>query len=117
MSPVSKIILTLAALGVVHALPQAPYPTGDPTPVPSSTATPPPPPAANNDDLIAQLLTKPTAIKKFKLLLTDGDKLLGQEEIKKQTVFDFNNAQPNPGAEGGATKSAVSPSTPPSLIS
>lgn len=108
MTSISKIILTLAALGGVHALPQAPYPTSDAVAIPTSTATPPTPPPANNDDLIAQLLTKPTAIKRFKQLLTDGEKLLGEEEIKQQTVFDFNNAQPNPGAKGGATKSAVS---------
>lgn len=102
MSSITKVLIgTLAALSAVSALPQNDY-----RPTTMATAVTPAP-TTNNDGLIAELRVKSTAIKRFQKLLTnDGEKLLGEEEIKKQTVFDFNNAQPAPNAKGGATKAA-----------
>lgn len=102
MAPITSLLLSTFALlaTTTYAYPQ---------PYPSNPQTPPPPPAppANNDDLVATLLTRSTAIKKFQTLLTeDGKKLKSPEDIKKATVFDFNNAQPAPGAKGGAAKAA-----------
>ena len=75
----------------------------------TSPPSPPasPPPAADNTELIEKLLTAPSSIRRFQRLLTNkGEKLLDAEELKPLTVFDFNNAKPNAGAKGGATKSA-----------
>lgn len=105
MSSITKVLIgALATLSVVSALPQSGYQNNQPTTL--STATPPAA-TVNNDPLIAELRVKSTAIKRFQRLLTNGgEKLLSEEEVKKQTVFDFNNAQPAPGAKGGATKAA-----------
>ncbi|KAF2876686.1 spherulin-1B precursor [Massariosphaeria phaeospora] len=98
------LVAGLATFGVVQAYPQANgYATsGSPTATaaaPSSTENP--------DQLFLDLFKAPTAIKRFQRLLTDaGESLKPAEILKKYTVFDFNNAQPNAGAKGGATKSA-----------
>lgn len=98
MAPISSLLLSTFALLATTT-------SAYPSPQPSDAATPPPPPA-NNDDLIATLLTRSTAIKKFQTLLTQDGKLKGEEELRKATVFDFNGATPAPGAKGGAAKAA-----------
>ncbi|KAF2195518.1 spherulin-1B precursor [Zopfia rhizophila CBS 207.26] len=105
---ITKVLIgALAAVGSAQAYPQ--QSSGFATSViPSATATgATPAPTQDNSALLRDLFTAPTAIKRFQRLLTAaGEKLLSAEELKKLVVFDFNNAQPNPGAKGGATKSA-----------
>ncbi|KAF3010900.1 hypothetical protein E8E13_009822 [Curvularia kusanoi] len=91
-------VLALAAFGSVQALPQN-YPSG------TATAAAP---AATDDQtqLFIDLLTAPTAVKRFQRLLVQGTSLLTGDALRALTVFSFNNATPNPGAKGGALKSA-----------
>lgn len=107
MSPITKILIgALATLSAVQALPQQEYKpsTTTTTVVPTATANST---APANDALIAQLMTLPTAIKRFQKLLTSaGERLLSPEEVRKQTVFNFNGAPRAPKAKGGATKAA-----------
>jgi oxalate decarboxylase/phosphoglucose isomerase-like protein (cupin superfamily) len=105
MSSITKVLIgALATLSAVSALPQQNYQPNQPTTLTTAVT---PAPTTNNDGLIAELRVKSTAIKRFQKLLTNnGEKLLSEDEIKKQTVFDFNNAQPAPNAKGGATKAA-----------
>lgn len=93
----------LMAISAIHALPQ---PQAFQL---SATATPTPAPAPANEygDLLHDLLTAPTAVKRFQRLLVQGGSLLTGEALRKTTVFSFNGATANPGAKGGATKSAV----------
>lgn len=100
MFTISKVLVAALAFGAVQALPQ-------PQAQPSST--PAPAPAADNAALFRDLLTAPTAIKRFQRLLTSGgEALLTGDALKKLTVFSFNNATPAPNAKGGAAKAAVS---------
>ena len=60
-----------------------------------------------NAQLVNDLLSAPTAIKRFQRLLVQGGSLVTGEALRKLIVFDFNGAQPANGALGGAAKSAV----------
>ncbi len=100
MINISKLtLLAFAAMSSVQALPQG---------IPSSSTTTSATPAPTNDqaELFRDLLTAPTAIKRFQRLLTQGSTLLTGDALRALTVFSFNNAVPAPGAKGGATKSA-----------
>ena len=98
------LILLLSTLSLTLAAP-APAPVPDYTATTSAAA-----PAATTDNsaLIKDLLTAPTAIKRFQRLLTAaGQALLSPAELRNIVVFDFNNAVPAPGAKGGATKAGM----------
>jgi hypothetical protein len=47
-------------------------------------------------------------VQKFQSLLVKGDSLLTGDALRKLVVFPFTDAKPAPGANGGATKAAVS---------
>jgi tartrate dehydratase beta subunit/fumarate hydratase class I family protein len=58
----------------------------------------------DNTELISNLITTSTQIKRYRKLLTDpsGTKLLGNEELAKATVHDFTQDVFNvTGAQGG----------------
>jgi hypothetical protein len=89
----------------VQALPQAAKPSATPTPVVTNT------PASTNSaaqviDLARSLLTEPSALLRFKKLLTVDGKLITGTALKNRTVFDFNKA-PAVG-KGGRVTTAVS---------
>ncbi|KAH7127254.1 RmlC-like cupin domain-containing protein [Dendryphion nanum] len=72
---------------------------------PSSTAQP----AATvnvKEQLFRDLLSAPTANKRFQRLLVQGESLVTGEILKELTVFNFNSPQPASGAKGGAYKLA-----------
>jgi len=99
MFTISKVLVAALAIGAVQALPQPQNAQ------PSSTPAPAPP--TDNAALFRDLLTAPTAIKRFQRLLTSGgEALLTGDALKKLTVFSFNGATPAPNAKGGATKAA-----------
>lgn len=108
MVTITKTLIAAVAVSAVQALPQASFTTV--TTPSSATATPAASPDADAQKaLFAGLFTAPTAIKRFKLLLTEGGQsLLSGDALKKLIVFDFNGAEPAKGAKGGATKAAVS---------
>lgn len=111
-SIITKVLVAALAFGAVQALPNPVQPSQSisSVAVASSTSTVAPPAATpvDNTALIIELETAPTAIKRFQKLLTAaGQKLLSVAELQKIVVFDFNGATPNPGAKGGAVKSAT----------
>jgi hypothetical protein len=99
------LVVAITALSSVGALPQ---------PIPSTTLTtiPTPAPTADQAQLFRDLLTAPTAIKRFQRLLTSSSALLTGDALKKLTIFSFNNATPAPNSQGGATKAATIESFP-----
>jgi hypothetical protein len=100
MIPTAQVVAAgLVAINAVHALPQAAQP--------SATLSPTPAPANGDGNLLLDLLTVPTALKRFQRLLVQEGSLINGDALRKSTVFSFNGAAPNPGAKGGATKSAV----------
>jgi hypothetical protein len=89
----------------VQALPQAAKPSATPTAVATNT------PASTNSaaqaiDLARSLLTEPSALLRFKKLLTVDGKLLTGKALTDRTIFDFNKA-PAVG-KGGRVTAAVS---------
>jgi hypothetical protein len=63
----------------------------------------------DNTDLIAQLITTPTQVKRYRKLLTDesGNKLLEGDRLTNATIWDFEqNGSAIPGGQGGAASSA-----------
>ncbi|KAF9739777.1 hypothetical protein PMIN06_007161 [Paraphaeosphaeria minitans] len=63
----------------------------------------------DNTDLIAQLFTTPTQIKRYRKLLTDesGNKLLERDRLTNATIWDFEqNGFAVPGGQGGLASSA-----------
>ncbi|KAF1972455.1 hypothetical protein BU23DRAFT_534719 [Bimuria novae-zelandiae CBS 107.79] len=63
----------------------------------------------DNTELIGQLITTPTQIKRFQKLLTDesGNKLLDDDQLTNATIWDFEqNGFPIPGGQGGDASSA-----------
>ncbi|KAF2007681.1 RmlC-like cupin [Amniculicola lignicola CBS 123094] len=109
MSTITKIFIAgLAAISSVHALPKGHAASSvTPAATPAPSASPPAAPPVDNTALIKDLLTAPSAIKRYQRLLTvGGQTLLPAEELKKVVVFDFNGAKPAPNAKGGAAKAA-----------
>ncbi|KAJ4366503.1 hypothetical protein N0V95_000169 [Ascochyta clinopodiicola] len=90
------IVVAVAAFGSVQALPQGMAPS-------STASAAAPAPTDKQDSLFRDLFTAPTAIKRFQRLLTQGEKLLTGEDLKKLTVFSFNNGT---NSTGGVTKAA-----------
>lgn len=75
----------------------------------SSTAGAQPTPSVDaNAQLLRDLQSAPTAIKRFQRLLVQGGSLLTGDALRKLIVFDFKGAQPASGALGGSAKAAVS---------
>ncbi|KAF2818228.1 RmlC-like cupin [Ophiobolus disseminans] len=64
------------------------------------------PTASMDPQLLQDLQSAPTAIKRFQRLLVQGGSLLTGDALRKLIVFDFKGAQPASGALGGATKAA-----------
>jgi hypothetical protein len=97
-----SLVAAILAFGAVQALPQQ-----------QAQATPAPaPPAANsNAMLFLDLLTAPSAVKRFQRLLVKGGDLLKGADLAKIIVFDFNTAKPANGSSGGAALGAVRPTT------
>lgn len=96
-----KAFVALAAAGTTLA---QPYSLSCSTtigaqPTPSANANTPP---------MQDLVSAPTAIKRFQRLLVQGGSLLTGDALRKLVVFDFKGAQPANGALGGSTKAAVS---------
>jgi len=96
------VVAALMGFTAVQALPQPQAAQ------PSTTPAAPAPPAPTEDaaSLYRDLLSAPTAMKRFQRLLTQGETLLTGDALRKLVVFSFNNATPAPNAKGGATKSA-----------
>lgn len=72
-----------------------------PTPMGSSPS--------DNTNLIAQLLSAPTQIKRYRKLLTDGsgNKIIEGDRLTNTTIWDFEqNLSTVPGGQGGSTSSA-----------
>ena len=114
MFTITNIDVASLALGAVQALPQHIHARQD-----NATSTPAAPAApASTPDIFDDLLTAPTAIKRFQRLLTvgegpEGPELLKGDDLRKATVFTFDrNMAPPPGAEGGVAVAAVSLSFP-----
>ena len=75
----------------------------------SSTASAQPTPSVDaSAQLLRDLQSAPTAIKRFQRLLVQGGSLLTGDALRKLIVFDFKGAQPASGALGGSAKAAVS---------
>jgi mannose-6-phosphate isomerase-like protein (cupin superfamily) len=88
----SKVFITGFALGITNAFP---------TPMGSSPN--------DNTNLIAQLMTTPTQIKRYRKLLTDesNNKLLQGDQLINATIWDFEqNGDAVPGGQGGSASSA-----------
>jgi hypothetical protein len=110
MFTITNIVVASLALGAVQALPQhiQARQAGNATSTPAAPAAP-----ASTPDIFDDLLTAPTAIKRFQRLLTvgtgpDGPELLAGDDLRKATVFTFDrNTKPAPGAEGGVAVAAV----------
>lgn len=74
----------------------------------SSTAGAQPTPSVDaNAQLLRDLQSAPTAIKRFQRLIVQGGSLLTGDALRKLIVFDFKGAQPASGALGGSAKAAV----------
>jgi hypothetical protein len=89
----SKIFVAALALGTTNAFP---------TPMGNSPQ--------DNTDIIAQLITTPTQIKRYRKLLTDesGNKLLEGDRLTNATIWDFEqNGFAIPGGQGGAASSTA----------
>jgi hypothetical protein len=65
--------------------------------------------SANNDAIVADLITAPTVIKRFRELLTDaGQTALSGDALAKASIYDFNaNSVPIPGSNGGKVGAAL----------
>jgi hypothetical protein len=111
MFTITKVIVAAIALGAVQALPQSQ------TYQPSAVSSAPPAPTST-PDIFDDLLTAPTAIKRFQRLLVDGaQKLITGDALRKMIVFPFDPATPPPnGTTGGVTVAAVSHHHPLSLL-
>lgn len=95
-STIVKFFVAALAAGVATALPQ---------PQAAASAAPAAPAANANDALIADLKDAPTAVDRFKKLLTGADgKLLKGDDLNKKVVFDFNN--PTATSDGGRVSAA-----------
>lgn len=89
---ISNVFVATLALGIANAFP---------TPMGNSPN--------DNTDLIAELITAPTQIKRYQKLLTDesGNKLLEGDKLLNATTWDFNqNGFVVPGGQGGLASSA-----------
>lgn len=92
-SAISKVFIMALAMGLTEAFPT---PMGDSP--------------SDNTELIAQLITTPTQIKRYQKILTDesGNKLLEDEKLANATVWDFEqNRYVIPGGQGGKASTAA----------
>jgi hypothetical protein len=100
MHIVFRAFIALATIKAAQAQPYSASCTSSAILQPAATAN-------AGEQLSRDLLSAPTAIKRFQRLLVHDDKLLTGDALRKRTVFDFNGAQPANGARGGAAKAAV----------
>jgi hypothetical protein len=90
MVAITQILVAGLMTIAVQALPQAAKPSTAPTSAantPTSTNS-----AASIIELARGLLTEPSALLRFKKLLTVDGKLLAGNALKERTVFNFNKA-------------------------
>lgn len=88
----SKAVALAMAMGTINAFP---------TPMGMSPN--------DNTELIADLITTPTQIKRYQKILTDpsGNKLLSGDKLTSATIWDFEqNGDTIPGGQGGHASSA-----------
>jgi hypothetical protein len=97
MVAITHILVTSLITIAVQALRQAP------TSTPTSTNS-----AASIIELAKGLLSEPSALLRFKKLLTNDGKLLMGSALKERTVFDFNKA-PAVGKGGRIVAAVPSP--------
>jgi hypothetical protein len=110
MFTITKIFVASLALGAVQALPQRLGARQDM--IASSTSAAPAAPSSTPVDF-GGLLTAPTAIKRFQQLLTQGEgddrELINAKDLRKMTVFTFDNKTvPPKNSLGGVAVAAVS---------
>ncbi|KAF3031689.1 hypothetical protein E8E12_000578 [Didymella heteroderae] len=114
----SIAFLGLAAIGIVSTQPlSASCSTSSGSHATSAASTSAPvstsPSARNaNSQLIQELSSTPTAIKRFQRLLVQDGSLRTGEDLRNLIVFDFKGGQPANGALGGITKAASAESYP-----
>jgi hypothetical protein len=103
MFTVTKVVIAAVALGAVQAFPQSHVYQ------PSAVSSAPPAPTST-PDIFDDLLTAPTAVKRFQRLLVDGaQKLITGEALRKMIVFTFNpDTTPPANSTGGVLAAAVS---------
>ena len=110
MFTITKVIVASLALGAVQALPQRLGARQDMVASASSAAPAAP---SSTPDIFDDLLTAPTAVKRFQKLLTTGPsdnaELLTGTDLRKATVFTFSNTTTPPkNSTGGVAVAAVS---------
>ncbi|KAG9190175.1 hypothetical protein G6011_08263 [Alternaria panax] len=108
MFTIAKIFVASLALGAVQALPQR---LGARQDVVASASSAAPAAPAATPDIFDDLLTAPTAIKRFQRLLTQGSgndiELVNEDDLRKATVFTFDrNSTPPAGSLGGVAVAA-----------
>jgi hypothetical protein len=103
MFTITKVVVAALAVGVIQAIPQPQAAQ------PSSVSSAPPAPNST-PDIFNDLLTAPTAVKRFQRLLVDGaQKLITGDALRKMIVFPFDPATAPPnGTTGGVAVAAVS---------
>jgi hypothetical protein len=103
MFTITKVVAAALTFGVVRAIPQT-----QAAQLISVSSTPPAP--SSTPDIFNDLLTAPTAVKRFQRLLVDGaQKLITGDALRKMIVFPFDPATAPPsGTTGGVAVAAVS---------
>ena len=89
MPVLTKVLVSALAFGAVNALPQ-----------PKARQAAP----VDNTSLLADLITTPTHVKRYRKVLTDDSgKLLTGDALAKAATYDFNtNTIPVVGSNGGS---------------
>jgi hypothetical protein len=113
MVAITNTLIAALAFGAVNAYPQSASSSATvATTTPAATPAPAPPATSEEEkkkaaDLFRDLLTAPTAVKRFQRLLTaQGESLLPADVLQNLTVFNFNGAKPAVNATGGALRAA-----------
>ena len=101
MLPIMNVLLLLAAAATTFGHPYS-------TSCSLTTSAQPTPSVDLTAQLMRDLQSAPTAIKRFQRLLVQGGSLLAGDALRKLIVFDFKGARPASGALGGSAKAAVS---------
>jgi hypothetical protein len=100
----SAVSVPATAIAFSATLTAVPSPTGQSASNTIQTSfSPPPVSVITNPAAAATLLGEPSQVDRFNALLTDADgNLLTGDALRQKTVFDFNQQQPAPGAQGGS---------------
>jgi hypothetical protein len=101
MFTITQIVIAALAIGAVQALPQ-------PQAAQPSAVSSAPPAPASTPDIFDDLLTAPTAVKRFQRLIVDGaQKLITGDALRKMIVFPFDSATPPPNDSTGGVAVAA----------